>query len=177
MRIRQTVSKVIVCAKATLFGLGPPVIQRRVTTKDTYRQVLLTANTASSSSSYKISTIPMEPCTYKPVMLTSVTSRFLHARKRLKKISERLKLWVSSHILVYPHLLQVQGVSSESMSSTLADPLLTRHGSITCQPSGINSADHHDLDLPPSEPHPDPHCHVQNDGDECRDEEIPEEDF
>ena len=111
-------------------------------------------------------------------MLTSVTtSRFLQARKRLKIISERLKLWISSHMLVYPHL-QVQDASrsSESMCSALADPLLTRHGSITCQPSGINSADHLDLPLP-SEPHPDPHCHVQNDGDEYRDEEKPEEDF
>jgi hypothetical protein len=115
----------------------------------------------------------MEPCTYKPVMLNSVTtSRFLQARKRLKKISERLKLWVSSHMLVYPHL-QIQDASSESMCSALADPLLTRHGSITCQSSGINSADHLDLPLP-SEPHPDPHCHVQN-GDEYRDEEIQED--
>lgn len=57
--------------------------QRRDTDKGyTYRQVLSTAYTASSSSSYNISAISIEPCTYKPVLLTSVTSRFLQARKR-----------------------------------------------------------------------------------------------
>jgi hypothetical protein len=99
----------------------------------------------------------------------------------MPKISERLKLWMSSRMLVYPHL-QVQDASRgsvESMRSALADSLLTRHESITgtgaYQSSG---ADHLDLPLRPlSEPPPDPHSHVQNDGDEYHDEEIPEEDF
>ena len=61
-------------------------------------------------------------------------------------------------MLAYPHP-QVQDALSgsvESMRSALANK------SITCRSSGANM---------------DPHCHVQNDGDECRDEEIPEEDF
>lgn len=96
----------------------------------------------------------------------------------MQKISERLKLWLSSHMLMYPHL-QVKDASSgseESTRSALADPLLTRQESIMCQSS---SADHLDLPVPVplSELPPDPHCHVQNDGDEYQDEEISEEDF
>lgn len=102
----------------------------------------------------------MEPCTG-PVLLTGSTS--------MQKISERLKLWMSSHMLL-------QDASSglvELMRSAMADQLLTRHDLelITCQSSG---ADH--LDLPLSEP-PLDHCHVQNDGDEYQDEETSDEDF
>jgi hypothetical protein len=85
----------------------------------------------------------------------------------MQNISERLKLLISSHMLVYPHL-QVQDASSGSVESIQSDPLLARHESITCQSSG---ADH--LNLPLSESPPN-HCHVQNDGD---DEDISDEDF
>ena len=80
----------------------------------------------------------------------------------VQKISERLKLWMFSHVSVYPHL-QVQDASSgsvESMGSALADPLLTRKELITSQSSGANH-----LDLP------------LNDGDEYQDEDISDEDF
>ena len=99
----------------------------------------------------------------------------------MQKISGRLKLWLSSHMLMYPHL-QVQEASTssdsvESMRSALVEPLLTQHESITCQ----SSADHLDLSesllsLPLSEPSI-PRCHVQNDGYDYRDEEIPDEYF
>ena len=79
----------------------------------------------------------------------------------VQKISERLKLWMFSHVSVYPQ--QVQDASSgsvESMGSALADPLLTRKELITSQSSGANH-----LDLP------------LNDGDEYQDEVISDEDF
>ena len=106
----------------------------------------------------------MDPCTYEPVLLTAICA----IPTSMQKISERLKLWLSSHMLMYPHL-QVQDASSgsvESMRSALVDPLLlTQQESITCQ----SSAGHLDLLQV--------HRHVQNDGDEYRDEEIPDEDF
>ena len=123
----------------------------------------------------------MEPCTYKPVLLTAVSTINIAIPTSMQKNSERLKLLLSSHMLMYPHL-RVQDASSGSvesimMRSALVDPLLTRQNeSITCQSSGV-SADRLDSPvspLPRSEPLSDPHCHVQN---EYRNEEIPEEDF
>lgn len=99
----------------------------------------------------------------------------------MQKISERLKLWISSHMLVYPHL-QDQDASSgsvESMRSVLADLLSTRNESRSVTsgcPNQSSGADHLDLPLSPPEPSLDPHCHVQGDGDEYLDEEISEED-
>lgn len=96
----------------------------------------------------------------------------------MQNISERLKLLISSHMLVYPHL-QDQDASSrsiESMRSALADLLLTRNESGTC-PSQSGGANHLNLPLSLPEPPLDPHCHVQDDGDEYQDEEISEEDF
>jgi len=128
----------------------------------------------------------MKPYRYnlKQVLHTTsnrTASRLLQAPKILEKISERLKLWISSvcktQVLVDPHL-DVQDASSGSVESTrpALDPLMTRHDSITCQSTIINSTNDPDF-LLATEPPPNPRCHVQNDRDEHRDGEIPEKAF
>lgn len=166
---------------ASFLGFGPLKVTPGSQTKDIYvRSQRYSANTASSlPSSYQrpwISAISMEPCTYKRVLLTVSPSRLLQTRKTLKRISERLKLWMHSvfHIQM---LVEVQDASSGSESTRLSseESSLTRHGPITCQSSGINSANN--VDLPLSEPSPDSHSQVHNEGDNHRDRGIPEEDF
>lgn len=124
---------------------------------------------------------------YKRVLLTTVCSsvtaprrawrRVPQARKKLEKISRRLKLWIPSifhtQMLVDPRL-EIEDASSDSVQSTRStseDPLLTRHDPITCPSSGLQIQRPRLLatTIPATF-----NCHVRN---KYQDGEISEKDF
>lgn len=140
----------------------------------------MTCTATSLSSPYKTpstSTIFMQLYTYNRVLPTTVTtSQPLQARKILKKILERLKLWISSVLhtqMLMDLYLEGQDASSGSTRSASEDLLMTRHDPITCQSTIINNAVNGRLDLPLLPSELPSNCHVQND-DNYRDGEIQE---
>jgi hypothetical protein len=119
----------------------------------------------------------MQAYTRVPLTTAITASPLLQAHKILGNTLKRLKLWISSvfhtQVLVDPRFVQDASSSFvivESARSVSDDPLMTRHDSITCQSTSLNSTDDLVL-LPLSEP-PNSRCHVQN-GVKCRDDDIP----